>query len=333
MYTVNSCTGALTATNPATVPTGVDNGFNAESMAIDPTGSFLYVANLGSNATDAATISMFTINPNTGMLTATSPAQVPTGFFPQGIAASANFVYTANSDDNSVSTFTINTSNGLLTPLSPSETFVPPLFSSRSSVSSPDFVTVSSSGQFLYVTDQDNGSISTFSINSETGALTATTPAGVIAGPNPWKVTFDPTGEFAYVPDEDMGNVYMYTVDATTGTLTQNPAVFVPAGNQPSFMAVHPSGKFAYVVNRYDGTVSMYNIEVGTGTLVPNAPTTVQAGSWPFPIAVNAAGTFAYVGNQGNSSLSIYSIDASGVLIPAGKVQTGNNPVAIALRN
>ncbi len=333
IYTVNSCTGALTATNPPTVPTGVDNGFNAESMAIDPTGSFLYVANLGSNATDAATISMFTINPNTGMLTATSPAQVPTGFFPQGIAASANFVYTANSDDNSVSMFTINTSNGLLTPLSPSETFVPPLFSSRSSISSPDFVTVSASGQFLYVTDQDNGSISTFSINSETGALTPTTPAGVIAGPDPWKVTFDPTGEFAYVPDEDIGNVYMYTVDATTGTLTQNPAVFVPAGNQPSFMAVHPSGKFAYVVNRYDGTVSMYNIEVGTGTLLPNAPTTVQAGSWPFPIAVNAAGTFAYVGNQGDSSLSIYSIDASGVLIPAGKVQTGNNPVAIVLRN
>jgi hypothetical protein len=117
MYTADSCTGALTATNPATVPTGVDNGFNAESMAMDPTGRFLYVANLGSNATDAATVSMFTINPNTGMLTATSPTQVPTGFFPQGIAASANFVYTANSDDNSVSMFTIDTGSGLLTSL------------------------------------------------------------------------------------------------------------------------------------------------------------------------------------------------------------------------
>src|ERR1700731_101330 len=151
MYTVNSCSGALTATNPVTVPTGVDNGFNAESMAIDPTGSFLYVANLGSNASDAATISMFAINPNTGMLTASSPALVPTGFFPQGIAASANFVYTANSDDNSVSMFTINTGSGLLTPLSPSETVVSPLFSSRSSFSSPGFVTVSPSGKFLYV--------------------------------------------------------------------------------------------------------------------------------------------------------------------------------------
>jgi 6-phosphogluconolactonase len=333
MYNVNSCSGAMTATTPPTVPTGVDNGFNAESMAIDPTGSFLYVANLGSNATDAATVSMFTINPTTGMLTATSPAQVPTGFFPQGIAASANFVYTANSDDNSVSMFTINAGSGLLTPLSPSETVVPPLFSSRSSFSSPGFVTVSPSGQFLYVSDAGNGSISTFSINSETGALTPTNPAGVIAGPYPWQVTFDPGGKFAYVPDEDNGNVYMYTVDATTGTLSQNPAVFVPAGNQPAYMAVNPSGKFAYVVNRYDGTVSMYNIDPTTGTLAPNTPSTVKASMWSYPIAVSAAGTFAYVGNQNDSSLSIYSIDVSGVLIPAGTVQTGNNPVAIALRN
>src|SRR5271155_4641863 len=298
IYTADSCTGALTATNPATVPTGVDNGFNAESMAIDPTGSFLYVANLGSNAIDAATVSMFTINPNTGMLTATSPAEVPTGFFPQGIAASANFVYTANSDDNSVSMFTINTGSGLLTSLSPSETVVPPLFSSRSSFSDPTSVTVSPSGQFLYVSDAGNGSISTFSINSQTGALTPTNPAGVIAGPYPWQVTFDPEGKFAYVPDEDTGNVYMYTVDATTGTLTPNPAVLVPAGNQPSYMAVHPSGKFAYVVNRYDGTVSMYTIEPDTGTLVPKTPATVQAGSSPYSIAVNAAGTHAYGGKS-----------------------------------
>jgi len=333
MYKADSCTGTLAPINPATVPTGVDNGFNAESMAIDPTGKFLYVANLGSNATDAATISMFTINRNTGVLTATAPAQVPTGFFPQGIGASANFVYTANSDDNSVSMFTINSGSGLLTPLSPSETVVPPLFSSRSSFSSPGFVTIGPSGQFLYVSDAGNGSISTFSINSETGALTPTNPAGVIAGPYPWKVTFDPAGDYAYVPDEDIGYVYMYSVDAATGTLTQNPAISVPAGNQPSYMAVDPSGKFAYVVNRYDDTLSMYTIDASTGTLVPNTPATVKAGSWPYSIAVNAAGTFAYVGNEDDSSVSIYSIGTNGVLTLAGTAQTGNNPVAIVLIN
>jgi 6-phosphogluconolactonase len=333
MYRADSCSGGLTPLNPGTIPTGVDNGFNAESMAIDPTGRFLYVANLGSNATDAGTVSMFIVNPSTGLLTPSSPAQVPTGFFPQGIAASSNFVYTANSDDNSVSMFTINTTNGLLTALSPSETILPPICESCSLESSPDFVTFGPSGKFLYVTDQDNGSISTFAVNSQTGTLTPTNPPGANAGPDPWKVTFDPTGKFAYVPDEDLNNVWMYTVDASTGTLTQNPASPVPAGNQPSYMAVHPSGKFAYVVNRYDGTVSMYNIEADTGTLVPNMPATVQAGSEPFSIAVNAAGTFAYVGNQSDNSLSIYSINANGVLIPAGTVQTGGDPTDIVLIN
>ena len=33
MYTINSCTGSLTPTTPATIPTGV----NSESMVVDPT--------------------------------------------------------------------------------------------------------------------------------------------------------------------------------------------------------------------------------------------------------------------------------------------------------
>src|SRR5580700_3314372 len=48
MYTVNSCTGSLTPTTPATVPTG-GNAFGAEGMAVDPSGKFAYVANLISN--------------------------------------------------------------------------------------------------------------------------------------------------------------------------------------------------------------------------------------------------------------------------------------------
>jgi 6-phosphogluconolactonase (cycloisomerase 2 family) len=332
MYSADSCTGALTALKAPTVSTGVDNGFNAEEMAIDPTNRFLYVANLGSNATDAATVSMFTIDPSTGELTANNPAQVPTGYFPQGIAAAGNSVYTANSDDNSVSMFSVDRSSGLLTALSPSELVVPPICTSCSSESSPDFVSVGPSGKFLYATDQDNGSISTFAINSQTGALTPTRPPGINAGLNPWKVVFDPSGKFAYVPDEDFNKVWMYTVDANNGTLTQNKTALVAAGNQPSFMAVHPSGKFAYVVNRYDNTVSMYIID-GTGVLSPNVPATVAAGSWPFSIAVNAAGTFAYVGNQDDSSISIYSIGVNGVLTSAGTMQTASNPVDIALIN
>src|SRR5471030_1550272 len=51
MYTVNSCTGSLAPTTPATVPAG-GNSFGSESMVVDPLGRFVYVANLGSNASD-----------------------------------------------------------------------------------------------------------------------------------------------------------------------------------------------------------------------------------------------------------------------------------------
>lgn len=333
MYTANSCTGALTSTTPATVPTGIKTGINAESMVVDHAGRFLYVANLVSNATDAATVSMFTIDPSTGVLTPTTPAMVPTGFFPQGIAVdpSGRFVYTANSDDNSVSMFTVDSSTGLLTPTSPASIFVPPVFPDRGLESSPDFVTVDPAGRFLYVTDQDNGSISIFAINQNTGLLAPTNPAGIASGINPYALTMDPSGKFAYVPDEGGNQVWMYTVDSSSGILTPNPAFAVPAGNQSATMAIDPSGKFAYVVNRYDGTVSMFTIDPATGTLIPNTPATINAGSGAYPIGVTASGKFAYVANQNDNTLSIFSVAANGVLSPAGTARTGNDPVSIAI--
>ena len=65
MFTLDSCTGDLIPTAPATVTTGI----NPESMVVDPLGRFVYVANLVSNAADQATISMYTISSSAGILT------------------------------------------------------------------------------------------------------------------------------------------------------------------------------------------------------------------------------------------------------------------------
>ena len=122
MFTVDSCTGQFTATSPASVATGYSYPQGrAEQMVADPLGRFAYVANLGSNASDLSTISMYTINASTGVLTPTTPATVPTGWFPQGIAIDplGRFVYTVNTDDSSVSMFTINQTTGVLTPTTP----------------------------------------------------------------------------------------------------------------------------------------------------------------------------------------------------------------------
>jgi len=241
-------------------------------MVVDPAGRFAYVANLGSNAVDAGTISMFTINSSTGVLTPTTPATVPTGFLPQGIGIDplGRFVYTANSDDNTVSMFTINQTTGVLTPTTP------PAVSTLADVStgtesSPDAVTVDPSGRFAYAVNQDDATVSMFTVNSATGILTPMTPSTVFTGPDPFDITVDPSGKFAYVPNNDSGGemtygVSQYTIDSVIGVLTQNSPPAVAAGNGPTSVAVDSSSKYAYVVNRMDNTVSMFTIDSSTGT-------------------------------------------------------------------
>jgi 6-phosphogluconolactonase len=160
VFTVNSCTGDLVPTTPATVTTGI----NSESLVVDPLGRFVSVANLVFNAADQATISMYTIHSSTGNLTLTNPPTVPTGFFPQGIGIdpSGKFVYTANSNDNTVSMFTINPSTGILTPTTPD---------SVATGWRPLSVTVHPSGKFAYAANQDDDTVSMYSINAATGVM------------------------------------------------------------------------------------------------------------------------------------------------------------------
>jgi 6-phosphogluconolactonase (cycloisomerase 2 family) len=344
MYTVNSCTGQFTPTSPASVATGYSYPQNdAEEMVADPLGRFAYVANLVSNATDLATISSFTINPTTGVLTPTTPATVPTGFFPQEIAIDpqGRFVYTANSDDATVSMFTINQTTGVLNPTSPASvsTMVP-----GNVLWQPSFLTVDPTGKFLYVTEllSNDAAILMFNIDQTTGLLSPTSPATVLTFGSPWQVAVAPNGKFAYVVNNDSGGAYTdgvgeYTLNSTTGVLTTNALVpgtlaYVAAGNAPTAIAVDPTSHFAYVVNRIDSNVSMYTIDPETGNLTLNTTKAyplgiVGAGSEPFRIDFDPTGKFVYVTNEG-SAASIYTVNTDGTLAPAGT--TGSSGLATA---
>lgn len=329
MFTVDSCTGQFKASTPASVGTGYASPqIDAEEMVADPLGRFAYVANLVSNATDQATISMYTINPATGVLAPTTPATVATGFFPQEIAIDpqGRFVYTANSDDSSVSMFTVNQSTGVLTPTTPASisTMVP-----NELLSDPSFLTVDPTGKFLYVTAllSDGSAVFMYNINQTTGLLTPTSPARVFTGGIPFQVVVAPNGKFAYVVNNlnfvgtPIG-VYQYTVNSDTGVLTPNTPGAVGAGGGPTEIAVDPSSKYAYVVNRLDDTVSMFIIDPDTGNLTLNAsatnPTgTIATGTEPFRIAFDARGKFVYVTNE-QSAASVYTVNSDGTLTSAG---------------
>jgi len=311
-YTVDSCTGSLTATTPPMVATGSD----PEDMVVDPLGRFAYAANLVSNASDLATISMYTIKSSTGALAPTTPATVPTGFFPQGIGIdpSGKFVYTANSDDNPVSLFTINQTTGVLTPTTP-----PTVATGWSPLS----ITVHPSGSFAYAANQDDDTISMYTVDPTTGVLTPTTPATVSTGESPFGVTVAPSGKFAYAPNtySENNSVSEYTVDANTGVLTPTPTIIAIAGNQPTAVAVDSTSRFAYVTNRLDGTVSMFTINQSTGDLSQDG--TIPAGSQPFRAVFDPSGKFLYVANEG-SAASIYTVNSDGTLTAAGTAAEGS---------
>jgi 6-phosphogluconolactonase len=321
MYMVDSCTGSLTSTTPATIATGP----NPEDMVADPAGRFVYVANLVSNAADLATISMYAVDSNTGVLVPTTPASVSTGFLPQGIAIdpSGRFVYTANSDDNTISMFTIDQPTGVLTPNTPAS--VPTGWS-------PLSVTIHPSGKFAYAANQDDNTVSMYTIDGNTGVLTPMTPATVPTAFSPFGVTVDPSGRFAYVPNayDPRGNtVSQYTINPGTGALIPNVQSTATAGNQPTAVAIDPSSKFAYVVNRLDNTISMFTINPSTGNLNPAG--TIETGAEPFRITFDPSGKFVYVANE-SSAISIYSFGMDGVLTPAGTAMTQNGgSVSLAL--
>jgi len=111
-YTYDASSGMLTPENSYNV------GLTPQGIAIDPTGSFLYVSNSGDG-----TVSAFTINPTTGALTAiagspftasgTASTVTPTAL---AIDPSSQFLYVANGDALTISVFTITAGTGVLVP-------------------------------------------------------------------------------------------------------------------------------------------------------------------------------------------------------------------------
>lgn len=336
-------TAAVTVFNPgsgggssnASTFTITAGAVDPQSIAVDPAGKFAYVASEGSDS--EGYVSMYTINPTTGVLASIGPPVPALDYSPQSVTVdpSGKFAYVANfgdgyDSDGSIATYTINAMTGALT------------YTGAISGDSPGFccfdsVAVNPSGKFAYVANGGccSTSVSMYTINGTTGALASI--GTIAAGDIPNSVAVDPSGKFAYVATAgdtfvSAGNVSMYTIDATTGALTSIGTI--AAGTGPNSVAVDPAGKFAYVTNSASNDVSMYSIDATTGALAFIG--SIAAGTDPVFIAMDPAGKFAYVANwtvyDANGSVSMYSIDATtGSLTPMGTIATEIAPTSIAI--
>jgi 6-phosphogluconolactonase len=186
--------------------------------------------------------------------------------------------------------------------------------------------------RFAYVANRDSNTVSAYTVDAATGALSLMAGPTVATENNPVFVTVDPTGRFAYVANRGSGTVSTYTIDATTGVLSPGPTV--PAGNSPFFVTVDPTGRFVYVANASSHTVSAYSIDAATGALSPMAVPTVPTGMTPNSVTVDPTGRFAYLVNFNSNTVSAYTIDAAtGALSPVAgpTVPTENNPYSVTV--
>ena len=186
--------------------------------------------------------------------------------------------------------------------------------------------------QLVYVTNEEDSTVSGYTIDPSTGALTAIAGSPFTTGGDPRSMAVDPSGKFAYVADFT-GNVLGYTINPSTGALTAIAGSPFAAGQGPQSVAVDPSGKFAYVAN-FGGGVSGYTIGPTTGALTPIAGSPFAAGNGPNSVAVDPSGKFAYVTNFSGNNVSGYTIDPStGALtaVAGSPFAAGGGPFSVAI--
>ena len=197
-FSINSASGTLSPVAGSPFPVFRD----PVSLALTPSGKFLYVVNANLSAVFAYTVTSGVVQPVAGL-----PVQVGASPFAIAIDPGEKFVYVANLADNTLSVLSINPTTGALTPLSAYVTGTRP-------------TSIAVLGQYVYVVNQTASTITVFSVDSSTGILTQTKNSPFTAGNTPTFAEIDPNGKFLYTGSQGGTSISAESIDPTTGDLT-----------------------------------------------------------------------------------------------------------------
>jgi len=249
-------------------------------------------------------IAVYREDPNSGILTAIANSPFATGTGPQSIAVhpSRKYLYVANSGDTTpdVSLFTIS-SVGALTEVTP-----------RTAVNgAPFYLAMDPGGSFLYVASPISNSVSVFSINSGSGALTAVSGSPFPLGVTPVSMQLSPSGKFLYVGvSGSPGAVEAFNLKGGVLSIAGTTAT----GANPYGLAIDPAGKYLYTANSLDNSISEFTI-ASNGTLTQLSGSPIgQSFNAPVALLVDASGKHLYVANEGSNNIAVYSIGTGGAL-------------------
>jgi hypothetical protein len=290
--------GSLAPMTVASVPTGA----GPSAMVADPTGRYVYVANMLDGS-----ISQYTVGAG-GALSALDPVTGAfVGLFPSlSVDPTGHYLYAVSitpdppGPNTTISQYSIQ-SDGTLMALAP------PSVSAHPKASGP--LAIDPSGQFAYLPGVDfttGGTVSQFSIQGD-GTLVPLVPATVASTQSATGVAVAPGGGTAYVLSACVdtacnGQVEEYLIGGDgaltpTGTITPtgshiNPvAMLIDGTNASAYLLTNLMG-----VDTNVGSVYQYGI-ASTGALIPDSPASFGVASGAVDLRTDGHNVYALSAN------------------------------------
>ena len=313
-FKIDATTGQLTFI-PGSPFTG---GAPGEGLAVDPLGTYVVAGNRGG-------VAMYTIDGATGVLTevAGSPFFTEFGessdfhFNPTGSVVYTNEGYTLTS-------LKVDRANNKLTYLSSVHTRDTGGGTGRwvrfGLAQGPEDVSVKS--KFAYVLNNEDKTVSTYTIDDATGQLTTSGGATATGGQNPQAMAMDWYGNFLYVVNQDSNSVSAFTMNHATGALTPVAGSPFATGPAPTGVAVEATGRVLFVGTSGDDSLSQYTIHPTTGalTLAGSTPTGQCVGTRS--LVADWRGDYLYQLCPGANKTAVYELQiTTGLMSSTSPIQ------------
>jgi 6-phosphogluconolactonase (cycloisomerase 2 family) len=245
-------------------------GSGPQLLAMDPAGAYLYVANALSN-----TISVFSIDSSSGVLSPTNGSPSGTNVFGTNLALSSmqlspsgNYLYiSAPGQPGEIAVFSVNA--GVISSI--------PVGLTPTADTNPTAMAIDPTGTYLYAANGSSAdSISIYTIGSSgtaPGTLTQVQGSPLAdASQHPVALIVDPTGQYLYVANEGSSNISTYSITAGTGfpaAITDSP---FGSEAEPIFLAADPKGGYLYVGNQTSGGIQAFGASGGSLNAIATYP-------------------------------------------------------------
>ncbi|HVN63860.1 MAG TPA: beta-propeller fold lactonase family protein [Candidatus Binataceae bacterium] len=198
-----------------------------------------------------------------------------------------------------------------------------------------------SPGVVLFVSNYADGTVSSFTRNTKTGALTFAQNINAGATNGPQGLAVSQSNNALFATNFSDGNIYEYSVNTANGMMSPlaTPSISNGGSSGPGQILINPSGsmtnQFAWVAGGLDGTINAYSVAVG-GQLTAVSTNPVASGlSSPFGMAfqTTGSGNFLYVADTAAGLIYSYTVNSDGTLTQNGSpvFNLGGGPGSPAL--